>query len=286
MPDGIDVRVLRDPRLFARLSSRWLATEPFSTNVMGVQLDGVLRGVRPPGEEDIWIAAVQRDRLLGAAMHTPPYHLFLPRLPAGVGSRIATTLAAAGRPLSGVIGETTTVAEFVSVWTARTGSTSSPLMTMRMYRLTELIDPAATPGVARQGGPDERRVLIEWFEHFNAETHPDQPREAAATAVDRRLAAGELWLWWDGGRPVSLAGHSAPAAGVARVELVYTPPEHRRRGYGTAVTASATRAALHTGAMHVALYTDLANPVSNSIYQTIGYVADHDAVDMRLLPNR
>jgi len=43
------------------------------------------------------------------------------------------------------------------------------------------------------------------------------------------------------------------------------------------VTAEATAAALAGGAGHVALYTDLANPTSNSIYQAIGYRPDHDA---------
>jgi len=227
MPDAVDVRVLRDPRLFARMSRRWLAADPFSTNVMGVQLDGVLRGVRPQGEEDIWIVAVERDQVVGAAMHTPPYHLFLPRLPAGVASRIANTLAAADRPLSGVIGETNTVAEFAGVWAERTGSPSASLMRRRMYRLQELTHPVAVSGLARQGGPDERHLLIEWFERFHAETHPDQPAEATDAIVERGLAAGQLWLWWDRGRPVSVAGHSAPAAGVARVGPVYTPPEHR-----------------------------------------------------------
>ena len=43
------------------------------------------------------------------------------------------------------------------------------------------------------------------------------------------------------------------------------------------MTAEATAAALAAGAEHVALYTDLANPTSNSIYQAIGYRPDHDA---------
>ncbi|MDP9319178.1 MAG: hypothetical protein M3O94_08950, partial [Actinomycetota bacterium] len=58
--------------------------------------------------------------------------------------------------------------------------------------------------------------------------------------------------------------------GVTRVGPVYTPPEHRRRGYGAAVTAACTRDALDH-AEDVVLFTDLANPTSNSIYQQIGY---------------
>ena len=48
-----------------------------------------------------------------------------------------------------------------------------------------------------------------------------------------------------------------------------------RQGYGTAVTATATAAALSAGAEHVVPSTDRANPTSNSIYQSIGYRADH-----------
>jgi predicted GNAT family acetyltransferase len=58
---------------------------------------------------------------------------------------------------------------------------------------------------------------------------------------------------------------------------VYTPPARRGRGFGSAVTADATAAAIAAGADHVVLYTDLSNPTSNAIYQTIGYRVDHDA---------
>jgi hypothetical protein len=52
---------------------------------------------------------------------------------------------------------------------------------------------------------------------------------------------------------------------------VYPPPGRRRRGYGTAVTTACTHDALARGAEHLVLFTDLANPTSNSIYQQLGY---------------
>ncbi|MHB8246554.1 MAG: GNAT family N-acetyltransferase [Acidimicrobiales bacterium] len=51
----------------------------------------------------------------------------------------------------------------------------------------------------------------------------------------------------------------------------------RRHGFGSAVTAAATAAALGAGADHVVLYTDLSNATSNAIYQAIGYRPDHNA---------
>jgi predicted GNAT family acetyltransferase len=72
-----------------------------------------------------------------------------------------------------------------------------------------------------------------------------------------------------------------------RTIAVYTPPKQRCRGYGSAVTAAATRAVLEAGAVPV-LYTDLANTTSNRIYQELGYypVEDRLHVDIELVPGQ
>jgi predicted GNAT family acetyltransferase len=73
------------------------------------------------------------------------------------------------------------------------------------------------------------------------------------------------------GVPVAMAGRTAAVAGVVRVAPVYTPPALRRRGYGGAATVAVSRAALDGGASDVVLFTDLANPASNALYQRLGY---------------
>ena len=65
---------------------------------------------------------------------------------------------------------------------------------------------------------------------------------------------------------------------MARVAPVYTPPEHRGRGYGAAATAAVTRAAVDAGVRDLLLYTDLANPTSNRLYARLGYRPVEDAV--------
>jgi predicted GNAT family acetyltransferase len=71
--------------------------------------------------------------------------------------------------------------------------------------------------------------------------------------------------------PVSLAGFGGPTPNGIRIGPVYTPPEHRNRGYGTAVTAAVTQLLLARSHRFCFLYTDLANPTSKSIYVRIGY---------------
>ena len=94
--------------------------------------------------------------------------------------------------------------------------------------------------------------------------------------VDDRLSYRGLTLWEAGGQPVSLAGLTRPAAGQVRVGPVYTPPGQRGQGYGGAVTWAVTRAALDAGVTGVLLFTDLANPTSNALYQRLGYRAVSD----------
>src|SRR5205823_5853428 len=62
---------------------------------------------------------------------------------------------------------------------------------------------------------------------------------AVARRVDARLDSplGGLYLWEDG-RPVSMAGCGGPTPNGVRVAPVYTPPQHRGRGYASACVAA------------------------------------------------
>jgi predicted GNAT family acetyltransferase len=279
----VEVLLLRYAPRFAKRAASWLTGDPFTTNVIGTWLDGAQTGARPQSPEALWILVMEGGSVVGAAMHTPPHPVFLPRLPSGAASTIATALSQNGRAVPGVDGEKRSVTEFVLAWTARTGVTPQLRMALRMYRLGKLLPPSGASGQGRLATLDDGDLLTRWIEQFDQEAHAGPLSEPTASWVERRVSAAQIWLWCDGGVAVSLAARSAPAAGVARIGPVYTPPAQRRRGYGAAVTAAATQAARDAGAEHVVLYTDLSNPTANSIYQSIGYVPDHDAENWDLV---
>jgi predicted GNAT family acetyltransferase len=83
-----------------------------------------------------------------------------------------------------------------------------------------------------------------------------------------------------------MASLTRQVACVCRVGSVYTPPQRRQRGYGGAVTSAVSRQALAEGAAEVLLYTDLANPTSNALYQRLGYrpVCDRTSLDLHVTP--
>ena len=103
-------------------------------------------------------------------------------------------------------------------------------------------------------------------------------RDRAEETLDHRLSspAAGILLWEDAGEPVSLAGWGGRTPNGIRVGPVYTPPHLRGRGYATALTAELSQRLLdgrlfEGGRRFCFLYTDLANPTSNAIYERIGY---------------
>lgn len=217
----------------------------------------------------------------GAVLQTPPYPLLIAVLPPG---SAAGLLAALSRPaLPGAANlAVRDEPELAAAWAALTGGTLTAGRRSRLYQLGRLTPPDPPPGAARTAGAADRDLLIGWHEAFAAEVHEGAGRLNAERAVDERLGYGGLLLWEAAGEPAALAALTPAAAGVARVTTVYTLPGCRGRGYGGAVTAAASRAALAAGASAVVLFTDLANATSNALYQRLGYRPVEDRMEAAL----
>lgn len=88
-----------------------------------------------------------------------------------------------------------------------------------------------------------------------------------------------MWLWEVNGRPVSMASYGGPTPNGIRVFAVYTPPTWRGRGYATACVIALTQRLLDGSRRFCFLFTDLANPTSNALYERVGYrpVADMES---------
>lgn len=209
----------------------------------------------------------------GAFVRTPPREALLSEMPPAAAAALAASLA--GTDLPGVAAPGAVTEAFAAEWQRLTGVTGKVTGGQRLYRLEQLTPPdPAAPGAARIAGASDRDLLIDWMTAFQRELG-EGPR-GAAEFVDDKLSHDGIMLWEHAGQPVSMAGTSRPAAGMARVQAVYTPREHRARGYAGATTAAVTRAALDAGVTDVVLFADLDNPTSNALYQRLGYVPISD----------
>ena len=216
-----------------------------------------------------------------ACLHTPPYPVALTAMPDPVAAALAWTLAGNGRAVTAVGGPPGPAQAFAAEWQQQTGQPARVGRRERLYRLGELVPPAPAPaGQARVATGADIALLLAWLTAFRAEADPAGAPVHRAM-VDERIGYGGLTVWETGDGPVSLAGRTRAVAGQARIGPVYTPPEHRGRGYGGAVTTAVSQQALAAGVAEVLLYTDLANPTSNALYQRLGYQPVTDRLQLR-----
>jgi hypothetical protein len=234
-----------------------------------------------------YLAMVEAERGLAlAAQMTPPHNLLLysPERPRGslrparseaeAFDALAADLITGGWPVPGVMGRPELTDGFARAYAAQTGKRYRLGMSHRIYRLTHVSLPQGVPGWLRQARPEEAPLIAQWLEAFQVEANAPmsaQPQEWA----EERIAQGHVYVWDDGAerlcRPASMAARTRRTAHGATVSAVYTPPEFRRRGYASACVAGLSQLLLDAGFQFCTLYTDLANPISNHIYQEIGY---------------
>jgi len=213
----------------------------------------------------------------GAFLQVPPYPVLLSSMPGGAAGELAGLLAGAGGGPTEVNAAVPVGEAFAQAWRRGTGTDATVRARLRLYRLAVLQPPSSLPaGHPRVAGAGDRDLLIRWYQAFGEEI--GEPPHDGARQVDDRLGHGGFTLWQAGGETVCLAGVSRPAAAVVRVGPVYTPPGFRGRGYAAALTATVSAAARDAGADDVVLFTDLANPTSNAIYQRLGYRPVEDRV--------
>lgn len=262
---------------------RLLARESANNLMLGIALR--LEGGHAYSEaEPVLRGVFAGGRPVLAALMTPPHRLTVhceeDAARAEALERLAAGLAADGIDLPGVVGPTEAAGRFAEIWTRTAGCACRVGTRLRVFELREVRTVPAAPGAPRRAGEDDFQRVVDWTMAFSAEAVEDLERERAERLVEQKLAAGDIWLWEDGG-PAAMAAKARPTVTGCTVNLVYTPPDRRRRGYATSLVAHLSRHLLGEGYAFCNLFTDLANPTSNSIYVKVGYRPVCDFEDLR-----
>ncbi len=272
---------------FLARAETWLLESEAQSNLLLGLAARVAAGDHPY-EDPIYLATVEDNgELLGCAWRTPPWRFGLTRMPNEALPALAADLAGFYDEIPGVHGPEETALAFAELWASARGLEHRIIMHLRIHRLDTVLPPEPAPaGRLRIAEPDDLDLLVEWAGAFSREATPGEPPSARLREnLARHVESGALALWEDAG-PVSMAAAMAPSATGIRVNLVYTPPAMRRRGYAAACVAALSQRQLDAGRAFCSLYTDLANPTSNSVYRRIGYRPVSDVVDLEFLPEK
>ena len=261
---------------FGERALPWLLqAEPEHNLILGI-IEQLKTAPAPSG---VYLATVEQDgQVVGCAFRTPPYKLGLTRMPHGAVSALVEDVAEVYEELPAVLGPAAAAGAFAEAWAVRKQKTVTEGMRQRIYELRKVtLPPVLAAGELRLAGRRDQDVVAGWLEQFAAETRVGAPNVPAFVA--NHITNKTLFLWDDEGEPRTAALYAGQTPHGVRIGFVYTPPQFRRRGYATACTAQVSQRALDSGKTFCCLYTDLSNPVSNDIYQRIGYVPVCDVMD-------
>jgi predicted GNAT family acetyltransferase len=238
-------------------------------------------GDQPP----LLILVKRNEKLELVSIQTPPFDLILSYTDnlQSIETMI-TSLIQKNIELPGVLGPKDSVLKFLNLWAAKKNVNSKLKTNERIYKLTEVSKD--TLGIRRviRSTKKYHSLIIRWAKDFIREAFPES-FEVQIKNIEKRLEPdieqGKFFLLLENNRVVSMVRKAGKTPNGNLVNYVYTPPTLRKKGYATECVAYLSKHILGEGNQFCFLFTDLANPISNSIYQRIGYkpVIDVDQYD-------
>jgi uncharacterized protein len=267
---AIHVRQFDDGKEFLSAATEFLELRPVQHNLVLT----IVHGAIVHGDAGRYWLAAREGQASGAVIQAPldRWAVVTP-MKTEVAVVLVDAIVEAGVGLPGVNGEAATAAAFAGHWTERTGTGATPGSGLRLYELGELRPPKEAAGSLRRAVREELELLSCWVRDFQVEakTGVQVTLEKARSMAEKWVRSGQLWIWEDGA-PRAMVVTRQPMNGVVRLGSVFTPAEHRRKGYASACVYGVSGEMIGYGLRPI-LYTDLANPRSNSIYRNLGYRA-------------
>ncbi|MCM2322256.1 MAG: GNAT family N-acetyltransferase [Oligoflexia bacterium] len=175
--------------------------------------------------------------------------------------------------LIGVNGPVPVGEAFAEAWKEKKKCALQVGTNLRLFELTQVVPPRAPAGSWRQAGDGDLELIVRWVLEFVREAAPHdpiQPEEERRKSVLKGIEQKQYFLLEDGGEVACLVGSTRESSAGRWIAPVYTPPRLRGKGYASALVAAVSEHYVRTGRKCL-LFTDLANPTSNSIYQKVGY---------------
>ena len=279
------IRTYPDAGSFLEAHLAFLEKEEAVNNlILGLAL-GIKQGEAVFSKAHFW--GVESDgRPLFCALQTPPRNLLVygsPKAGEACAGLLFEQLSAQGINVPGILGPGALALPFTESWTRCSGRIGSVEKEMGVFQLEKVTPPELAGGRMRPARQEDRELLVGWMRAFHLEALGEPAEEFSRKLVEQHLGPGRFFLWENPG-PVSMAAATRRTRNGITITGVYTPPEHRGNGYASNCVAEVSRRMLGNGFRFCALFTDLKNPTSNKIYQSIGYRKIGEFAEVKFTP--
>ncbi|MBY0598620.1 GNAT family N-acetyltransferase [Bacillus bingmayongensis] len=254
---------------------------------MNEQENNLLLGVLQSTENPLFMAvAKQNEKIALIFLQTEEKQMIVAKVEVSqeIIVEIAKQLTKVYPNIPGLIGEKRVVTQLAKEIAQLEQKKLSIHMKQGVYELKKVKKKWDEHGFFRQVNSGELALIEKWVYQFCEGVHLPTTEEKAKRIANTLVSTNRLFGWEVDGRLVSLAAITRPTKSNVTVNFVYTPKEERKKGYASNCVAALSQRMLDLGYKTTTLYTDLANPTSNKIYQEIGYEPIMESVLIFLEP--
>jgi GNAT superfamily N-acetyltransferase len=141
-------------------------------------------------------------------------------------------------------------------------------------------------GTQRLAVQEDSKLVADWMIQFQIEALIDEADyEAALQRAGQLINRRELYLYEDEEhQTVSMAAATRRLVNGMGITYVFTPEEHRGKGYAAANIYYLSKALLDQGYQFCTLYVDKKNPLSTRAYEKVGYKVIEDNYEYKIIP--
>ncbi|GGF21186.1 acetyltransferase [Halobacillus andaensis] len=215
-----------------------------------------------------------RGEIVYSTLRTPPHLWILPSIAVDSKSfisHLAAYLYKEGFEVPGIIGEASIVRYFIHSWEQLADMKPELHMEQGVYELTKVNALPQKRGNLRLACPKDTEWLVDWFKQYYKETNELHQLQGAEQIVEELIRGEKTYIYVVNGQSVSMVSRARSTPNGATINGVFTPDLYKRNGYATEAVTVMSENLLNEGHQFCALYTDLSNLSSNSIYTRIGY---------------
>lgn len=263
---------------FYDIAYPFLLEREAENNLLLSLLNSLKENIHHYGKEmPLLFSLTDHDDVKLIALRTPPYDLIISYIDdLNFIEVLVEELLKRNEKFPGVLSFKEAADKFAELWCEKNSLKPNLFRKERIYKLEEVSEDTIGTNKFSVASKSHQTIVLKWAEEMMKEALADTTEDGIERTTNNlknefEENTSKIFLLFDNNEPVSMVRKAGKTPNGNFVNLVYTPPSLRRKGYATECVAKLSKQLLEEGNKYCFLFTDLSNPTSNNIYQKIGY---------------
>ena len=277
----MNIKLAKTNREFLELYENMIDKYPERTQLFRANLTGDLD--EPLSKDKFRGAVYQNGCVVLLFLNANPYNLQLFSTTANVDAvdYIAKVVVEENIDIVGVQGNKFHTSRFIEAYKKLCEAKFVCRLQMDIMRLDCIIKPAKLFGEVTKATMQDLPKIMEYMTAFSKEAlHENLTVASALEKAKSQIDKGGIYLLRNEQNEVlSITMISRAIKNGRAISLVYTPDCYRNKGYSSSLLYQVCMNLFAEGNQFVTLFVDKTNPVSNRVYEKLGFVITEDSYD-------